>query len=99
MNQTLFPLNPILLVDDEIEMLKSFELTLRSAGIKNILKCHDSREVMPLLSGQEIEVILLDLTMPFISGDELLPLITRTIRRFRSLLLRETTNWKPPSNV
>lgn len=77
MTQAVFPSNPVLLVDDEIEMLRSFELALRSAGFKNILKCHDSREVMPLLSRQEIELILLDLTMPFISGDELLPVITQ----------------------
>ena len=77
MSQTLFPSHPVLLVDDEPEMLKSFEIALRSGGIKNILKCHDSRKVMPLLLKQEVEVILLDLTMPFIPGEELLPLITQ----------------------
>ena len=75
MNQELFPPLPVLLVDDEIEILKSFEIVLRSGGIKNILRCQESRGVMPILSRQEIGVILLDLTMPFISGDELLPII------------------------
>jgi DNA-binding NtrC family response regulator len=32
---------------------------------------------MPLLSKQEIEVMLLDLSMPHISGEELLPLVTK----------------------
>ncbi len=77
MTQIVFPSNPVLLVDDEIEILKSFEFTLRSGGVKNILSCHDSREVMPLLLRQKIEVILLDLTMPYISGEELLPMITQ----------------------
>jgi len=77
MNQTIFPSLPVLIVDDEIEILKGFEIALRSGGIKNILCCQDSRDVMPLLSRQEIGVVLLDLTMPFISGEELLPMITR----------------------
>lgn len=76
MKQPLFPSNPVLLVDDESEMLRSFNLALRSNGINNVSLCQDPRDVMPLLSKRKAEVILLDLTMPFISGDELLPMIT-----------------------
>ena len=76
MKQSLFPSNPILLVDDEAEMLRSFKLALRSKGINNVSLCQDPRNVMPLLSTGKTEVILLDLSMPFISGDELLPMIT-----------------------
>ena len=47
------------------------------AGINNIIRYQDSREVMPLLSRQEIEVMLLDLSMPHITGEELLSLITK----------------------
>jgi len=70
-----FPSNPILLVDDEAEMLRSYNLTLRSNGISNVMLCQDPREVMVLLSKRKAEAILLDLSMPFISGDELLPMI------------------------
>jgi len=77
MNRISYPSLPVLLVDDEIEMVRSFDLTLRASGITNIMRCHDSRDVLTFLSNQEIGVILLDLTMPFISGDELLPLINR----------------------
>ena len=76
MKQPLFPSNLVMLVDDEAEMLRSYKLTLRSNNINNVSLCHDSREVMPFLSKREAEVVLLDLTMPFISGDELLPMIT-----------------------
>ncbi|RJQ60687.1 MAG: sigma-54-dependent Fis family transcriptional regulator [Desulfobacteraceae bacterium] len=62
----------ILLVDDEVQALKSFEVTLRTCGIKNILSCRDSREVIPLLTRHEIEAVLLDLNMPHLSGEELL---------------------------
>jgi DNA-binding NtrC family response regulator len=51
-------------------------MTLRSANMNNFIRCHDSRDVMALLSSQEIEVMLLDLRMPHISGEELLPMIT-----------------------
>lgn len=77
MNQNPFPSRPVLLVDDEIEMLKSFQMALRTGGINHIVRCNDGREVMSILSKQEVEVILLDLMMPFISGEELLPVIVQ----------------------
>ena len=75
MNTANYPYLPVLLVDDEVQALNSFETVLSSARIKNCIQCRDSREVLPLLSKQEIEVILLDLRMPFLSGEELLPVI------------------------
>ncbi len=76
MNTVNYPYLPVLLVDDEPQALNSFESVLSSARIKNCIQCQDSRELLPLLSKQEIEVILLDLRMPFLSGEELLPIIT-----------------------
>jgi DNA-binding NtrC family response regulator len=75
MNDIASPTYPILLVDDEPQALHSFEMTLRSAGVNNMIRCEDSREVMPMLSGQAIELILLDLQMPHLSGETLLPQI------------------------
>lgn len=72
MTASLFPSNPILLVDDEPEILKGFLIVLGSTGINNIVLCQDPREVMSILSEKTIEIILLDLIMPHISGDELL---------------------------
>jgi DNA-binding NtrC family response regulator len=65
------------MVDDEAQALDSFETALLFASINNIIRCQDSREVMPLLSQQEIEVMLLDLSMPHVSGEELLSLVTK----------------------
>jgi DNA-binding NtrC family response regulator len=64
-----------MLVDDEEKALDSFEMALRSGRVNNFIKCQDSRDVMTLISRQDIEVILLDLRMPYISGEELIPLI------------------------
>lgn len=70
---TLFPNHPVLIVDDEESELESFETVLKLGGITNIIKCMDSREVLPILSNKKIECILLDMIMPYISGKELLP--------------------------
>lgn len=63
---------PVLLVDDEPAWLQSFSLTLRGAGLGKVLTCEDSRRVLPLLARQPVGVVVLDLTMPHISGEELL---------------------------
>jgi DNA-binding NtrC family response regulator len=77
MKVSLYPSLPVLMVDDEAQALDSFETALLLASINNIIRCQDSREVMPLLSSQEVEVMLLDLSMPHIAGGELLSLVTK----------------------
>ena len=76
MNESIYPHFPVMMVDDEAQAINSFEMTLRSANMNNFIRCHDSRDVISLLASQEIEVMLLDLRMPHISGEELLPMIT-----------------------
>lgn len=76
--ERLSPSSPLLLVDDEKSWLHSLAATLEfSAGFNHTLLCHDSREVLDLLAGREVSVILLDLTMPHLSGEELLLLIAQ----------------------
>ena len=75
MNDIKSPHRPVLLVDDEEQSLTSFEMALRSVNLNHFIKCQDSRDVIPLLAEQEVELILLDLRMPYITGDELLPAI------------------------
>ncbi len=72
-----YPVNPVLLVDDEEHLLQSGSFALRTSGISNVMRCSDSRKVMVLLREKPVSVIILDLMMPFINGDELLPEITR----------------------
>jgi DNA-binding NtrC family response regulator len=77
MTKTTYPLLPVLLVDDEQAWLNSFSLTLQGAGIKNVKTCNDSRQVLETLRKSPISVLVLDLTMPHIAGDELLPLVVK----------------------
>jgi DNA-binding NtrC family response regulator len=72
-NDQTYPAFGILLVDDEPAWLKSLSLTLKScAGLTNVTTCQDSRQVMGLLDQGGIGLVLLDLTMPHLSGEELL---------------------------
>jgi DNA-binding NtrC family response regulator len=64
-----------MMIDDEEQSLNAFEMALRSARMNNFKRCQDSRAVLSLLADQEMEVILLDLSMPYVSGEELLPVI------------------------
>jgi DNA-binding NtrC family response regulator len=77
MNETLYPTFGILMVDDEPAWLNSLAITLeRCAGITNITTCEDSRDVMGILGARDVGIVLLDLTMPGPSGEELLARIT-----------------------
>ncbi|UCH98012.1 MAG: sigma-54-dependent Fis family transcriptional regulator, partial [Candidatus Aminicenantes bacterium] len=69
----LFPEQPILMVDDEKHFLNSLYYKLRLHGITNVECCQDSLEVMPKLKERKYSVILLDILMPHMRGDELLP--------------------------
>jgi DNA-binding NtrC family response regulator len=68
-----YPDNPILMVDDEKHALKSYEIAFLSVGINNVICCDDSREALKIIEkGENIELIILDLMMPHISGEDLL---------------------------
>jgi len=63
----------ILMVDDEPAWLRSLGMTLEGpGGFSNLLTCSDAREVMGLFETHDIGLVLLDLTMPHIAGEELL---------------------------
>lgn len=70
---TTYPAFSVLLVDDEAGWLRSLQLMLkRTTAINNVLACQDSRQVMGLMARHNVGLVLLDLTMPHIQGEELL---------------------------
>jgi len=72
MSQMMMPELPLLLVDDEAHALQSTERILVSTGITNILTCQDPRRVSGILAEQEICMVMLDLSMPHMSGEQVL---------------------------
>ena len=70
-----YPDKPILMIDDEINNLNSVEMILNMEKINNIVTCNDSRQVEQLLTKQQYSMVLLDLSMPFVSGEQILQLM------------------------
>ncbi|MDX9714974.1 MAG: sigma-54 dependent transcriptional regulator [Dissulfurispiraceae bacterium] len=63
----------IVLVDDDPQILLGSSIILKRSGITNIAAIQDSRELLPYLSANNVSVVVLDLTMPYKSGKDLLP--------------------------
>ena len=73
MSEVPYPWAPILLVDDEPAWLRGMNLALaRALGVNNQILCQDSREVAGILASREVSLVILDVTMPYLSGEELL---------------------------
>lgn len=62
----------ILVVDDEPSWQRALGLAIeRHLGIC-VVSCQDSRDAMSILGDVEVDLVILDITMPYVSGDELL---------------------------
>ena len=73
MSSHLYPAFGVLLVDDEASFLRSLSLALeRRGGVNHILRCDDSRQALEIIESHPIGLVLLDLTMPHLSGEALL---------------------------
>ncbi len=83
----------ILLVDDETSWLRSLGITLEGpGGFTNLMQSQDSREVMELLAQHDVGVVILDLTMPYISGYELLNKIKQDFPAIQVIVLSGMNN-------
>ena len=63
---------PVLLVDDEIQVLLLYSAMLKGAGIEPLITVDDSRRVLPLLRENRVLAVLTDMSMPFLNGRDLL---------------------------
>ncbi len=66
------PEYPIMIVDDSESITQIVSDYLETAGFNNIITFHDSRLVTEFISVQKIAVLILDLMMPHIKGENLL---------------------------
>lgn len=77
MNSKLNSQLPILLIDDDPVVLEIHATTLESAGYGNILTLGDSRKTVSFIEEHPVSLIIIDLMMPHMSGQELLPVLAR----------------------
>ncbi|WP_300671403.1 sigma-54 dependent transcriptional regulator [Desulfoluna sp.] len=66
---------PILLIDDEPSWLRSLGLLLERTGFTHLHKLTDGRKARDLVAQEEIGIVLLDLMMPDMPGEELISII------------------------
>ncbi|MFW6329964.1 MAG: sigma-54-dependent transcriptional regulator, partial [Alkalispirochaetaceae bacterium] len=67
----------ILIIDDDETAAEMCRVVLEGSGFDHITTCLDSREALPMIRKKRISVVLLDLFMPHISGQEILEELTR----------------------
>ena len=87
MSKRPYPLNPILVIDDEEAILLSVDTTLQLAGMNNVLTCSDSRQAMAIIKQRPPSVILLDLNMPHVDGEAILEQITSQNQRIPVIII------------
>ena len=83
---------PVLLVDDEPDLLYSVSVLLRTSGLTHIVTLDDSRAVLPLLAERDVGVIVLDLTMPHLCGQALLERVSADHPDVPVILLTATSD-------
>lgn len=66
------PAASILVVDDEVAALNGVKRALRAHGFQNVHLCSDGREVLSRIAESQVELVLLDLIMPHVRGEEVL---------------------------
>lgn len=66
----------ILLIDDEVEMLKNRSLIIRKLGYKCVT-LNDSREALKVIESEKPDLVLTDLKMPGLTGIDILKLVKK----------------------
>ncbi|HEB32004.1 MAG TPA: response regulator [Spirochaetes bacterium] len=70
-----FPEYPVLIVDDEDHVLRVLGRVLGADGINNVITCNDSMQATKIIEQKKISVLILDLNMPYLSGEELMRMV------------------------
>ena len=73
--KALRPQRPIVVIDDEQPILMAIDTTLRMAGLNHVITCADSHAALPIIESHGASVALLDLNMPHLDGQSLMPRI------------------------
>ena len=77
----------ILIVDDEPAHLDNVQRILRMRGYSDVTGVSDAREVPSMLGDRTFDIALLDITMPFMNGLDLLRVIKETSPQTECIML------------
>jgi DNA-binding NtrC family response regulator len=66
----------VLVIDDDVEILGVYKELLSGRGFE-VTVCSNSSEAIPAVKSRPFDLVVLDIRMPGIEGDDLLPLIKR----------------------
>src|SRR3954451_16660144 len=69
----------ILIADDQEPNVRLLEGILRRMGYGNLTSTTDSRRVLPLYAEHQPDLILLDLTMPYMDGFQIMEQLQATV--------------------
>jgi signal transduction histidine kinase/FixJ family two-component response regulator len=83
---------PILVVDDEPQYLATVKITLQMARLGEVEVCEDSREVLDRLGARRHSVMLLDLSMPHMTGSEIIEAVHVRHPDLAVIVLTASTN-------
>lgn len=66
----------VMIVDDEAPTVNGLHFALKLNGFKNIINCTDSSKALSLIEKNDVRILLLDLWMPRVSGEEILKAVS-----------------------
>lgn len=66
----------VLIIDDEKRVRRILELQLKSEGFE-LIQCDDSREAIAIIEDENIDLVISDIRMPVITGEEILSFIVK----------------------
>jgi len=83
----------ILIVDDEAEIRDSLSEILKMAGYE-VITASGGQEALQALGQQDVKMMLVDLSMPGMSGEELLAALDKKDRKPPALVITAMAPWQ-----
>ncbi len=88
----------IMVVDDDLDMLKLYSSILRSAGYGNVQTTSDPRGVLALYIEFDPDILVLDIMMPHLDGFQLLKILQNSAANSRPLPILMATAYPTSQN-
>jgi len=87
---TVYPSKPILIIDDDVQVLTIVEYILLNLGITNIIKLQNSVSVFEFIKTHNPLMILTDLSMPEVSGEDILVFVKQNYPQIPVIVVSAT---------